>query len=224
MPQWAKLVQHAEPQASASCKRTHTHISLKAASQAGQVQAWQQFRCRVPTHAKRARIRYQHAASYSRPHAQAQQHAAASMQHPTSHHLLASKQEQKNPGTHSKLCKADPRCEKRNGSKPTPRAHARIAKPLTQQAPADRRHRANGGAPWFLSRQRRSSCRFHTEVVSTAPYSKIRLKHRPRPPAGRRRPDVLGPLRFTTESSGLRCVATGPTRALASTNDLHRLH
>ena len=30
--------------------------------------------------------------------------------------------------------------QKRNGPKPTPRAHARIAKPLTQPAPADRRH------------------------------------------------------------------------------------
>jgi hypothetical protein len=40
-------------------------------------------------------------------------------------------------------------CEKRNGPKPTPRVHASIAKPLTQPAPADRRHRANGGAPWF---------------------------------------------------------------------------
>ena len=37
-------------------------------------------------------------------------------------------------------------CEMGNGPNPTPRAHARIAKPLTQQAPAG--HRAKGGAPW----------------------------------------------------------------------------
>jgi hypothetical protein len=38
-------------------------------------------------------------------------------------------------------------------------------------------------------------------------------KYRPRPPTGRRRPDVLGPLRLTTESGGLRRVPTGPARA-----------
>ena len=55
---------------------------------------------------------------------------------------------------HSTFCRAnEPRewaCEKRNGPKPTTRAHARIATPLTQPAWAERRHRAKGGAPWVL--------------------------------------------------------------------------
>ena len=62
-------------------------------------------------------------------------------------------------------------CEMGNGPNPTPRAHARIAKPLTQPAPADRRHRANGGAPWFSLF---SSRRFHMEVVFPVTISFLR--------------------------------------------------
>ena len=93
------------------------------------------------------------ATTHSGQHAQAQEHAALPSQQGCSHHFPASKQEQNHPA-HSTLCRAnEPRewaCEKRNGPKPTTRAHARIATPLTQPAWAERRHRAKGGAPWVL--------------------------------------------------------------------------
>ena len=155
---------------------------------------------------------------------------------------ISSRPQSKSIGTpaHNKLCRADETrewaCEMRKGVKHTPRSHARITTPLTQRAWAGRRQRAKGGAPWFLawsatpfqrSRKFRQSAPDAKRIShgNGFAFGKVTcLKYRPRPPTGRRRPDVLGPLRPPTESSGLRRVATGPARALASTNDLHGLH
>jgi hypothetical protein len=106
-----------------------------------------------------------------------------------------------------------------------PRAQSRIPKPLTQPAWAGRgteqKEAHLGGS--LVDAVHAGRFRHSSEALMKMS-TLICLKHRPRPPTGRRRPDVFGPLRPPTESGGLRCVATGPARALASTNDLHRLH
>ena len=125
-------------------------------------QARQQSRCRARM-PQVDDIMQHHAISHSRPHAQAQPHAAAPIAAGCSHHFPASKAE-KSPQlfTANFAGRMNPRewaCEMRNGPNPTHRVHARITTPLTQSAWAGRRHRAKESAPWVLGRLRSSVTR-----------------------------------------------------------------
>ena len=127
---------------------------------------------------KQTRIMQHQPITHSPPHAQEEEHAAALIAAGCSHHFPASQAGAEQPGT-STLCRANEirvpgtvwACEMGNGPNLTPRAHARIAKRLTQPAPADRRHREqNGGAPCFSLVDAVHRVHAHSpEVVSTAP-------------------------------------------------------
>ena len=160
----------------------------------------------------------------TRPHAQAQEYAATPIAAGCSHHFPASKARAQHPA-HSKFCRANETHEwgLRNAKRPTPRAHARIAKSRTQPA-LGRSGGSEQKEAHLLSSSASPFTRISSHGIHTGSgFTPVCFKYRLGPPSGRCRPDVLGPLRPTAESGGLRRVVAGPARALASTNDLYRV-